>query len=654
MPGKRPGGRWTALAAALLPLAGLAQRVDENAVTAADDAFGTTVGAQVIGLYDSEHVRGFNPRAAGNIRIEGLYFDQQTFVTNGCVVVEQNVKVGLAAQSFDNPSPTGVVNFTLHPAGPRNAGSVLLSRGPFLMTSIQLDGQHELPGHAAAAGLCLHKFLNYDIDFAHRSHSEEMSVVLTGTPRAGLEATAFWGLVQGNEHYMLPFVYADPAGDFAIPGLDLQRLPAQRWTRYSWRELTAGAMLRTTGGGPWSLEAGLFESQERDGVGYNDLLFDLHPDRTATHVLDVAPPLRVDSLSGEIRLAHVTTGRGHLRQWLFTLRGRNFSRNFGGDAVPETPYLGFNSPRVSIDSYGPVPEPALLFHPELASEDRVRQLALGVAFEERWAGRGSFAIGVQRMAYRRSIEPQLATPGAAAITDHATPLLTNFRFTADASRRLLFYGSYTRGLEDSAMAPENATNHGESPPATSTWQVDAGARFAPRPTVQLLLGAFEIRKGYYNLDAQRHYGLLGQNRHRGLEASATVNGGQGLTAVLGAVWLRPTVLLTGGGALTPVGPVPLLLDVNLDYAPPTWGPWALALEWRRVSSRQWAPTSGELPPYAVLSLTGRFKFTLLGHACIARLDALDLNDATDPQLMATGAITPEKGRRFGLTLASDF
>ena len=60
--------RWLPAAvalAALAPMHAYAQRADENAVTAADDAFGTKVGSQSIGLYDSEHVRGFSPRAAG-------------------------------------------------------------------------------------------------------------------------------------------------------------------------------------------------------------------------------------------------------------------------------------------------------------------------------------------------------------------------------------------------------------------------------------------------------------------------------------------------------------------------------------------------------------------------------------------------------------
>lgn len=51
------------------------RRASENVVTEAEDAFGFSVGRESIGLYSSSNVRGFSPLAAGNVRIEGLYFD---------------------------------------------------------------------------------------------------------------------------------------------------------------------------------------------------------------------------------------------------------------------------------------------------------------------------------------------------------------------------------------------------------------------------------------------------------------------------------------------------------------------------------------------------------------------------------------------------
>src|SRR5579859_3184302 len=59
-----------------------AQRTDDNAVTAASDAFGNTVGFQTIGLYSPTNARGFNPTQAENLRIEGLYYDQQITYSN--------------------------------------------------------------------------------------------------------------------------------------------------------------------------------------------------------------------------------------------------------------------------------------------------------------------------------------------------------------------------------------------------------------------------------------------------------------------------------------------------------------------------------------------------------------------------------------------
>ena len=59
----------------LMSQAALAQRSSEDAVAEALDAFGTGVGRETIGLYSAGNARGFSPIQAGNLRIEGLYFN---------------------------------------------------------------------------------------------------------------------------------------------------------------------------------------------------------------------------------------------------------------------------------------------------------------------------------------------------------------------------------------------------------------------------------------------------------------------------------------------------------------------------------------------------------------------------------------------------
>jgi hypothetical protein len=54
-----------------------ARHASDHPVTAIDDAYGLRLGLESVGLYNPGLVRGFNPQAAGNVRIDGLYFDRQ-------------------------------------------------------------------------------------------------------------------------------------------------------------------------------------------------------------------------------------------------------------------------------------------------------------------------------------------------------------------------------------------------------------------------------------------------------------------------------------------------------------------------------------------------------------------------------------------------
>src|SRR5262245_25302040 len=86
------------LAAACLAMQpALAQRTDDNATQESDDAFGRSVGNESIGIYDDGEVRGFSPIDAGNVRIEGLYFDRLSDPTQR-LIDGSAVRVGIAAQ----------------------------------------------------------------------------------------------------------------------------------------------------------------------------------------------------------------------------------------------------------------------------------------------------------------------------------------------------------------------------------------------------------------------------------------------------------------------------------------------------------------------------------------------------------------------------
>src|SRR5436190_1605517 len=76
---------------------------DRNAIQAASDAFGVSVGIEKIGVYTNDQVRGFSPTIAGNLRIDGLYFDQVGEL-NKRLTDRSTIRVGIAAQAYPFPA----------------------------------------------------------------------------------------------------------------------------------------------------------------------------------------------------------------------------------------------------------------------------------------------------------------------------------------------------------------------------------------------------------------------------------------------------------------------------------------------------------------------------------------------------------------------
>src|SRR3546814_4056402 len=74
-------------------------------------------GGEVLGIYNPNSVRGFSPIDAGNVRLEGLYFDRQgEFSTR--LVEGSRIRVGPSAAGYAFPAPSGVVDYNFRPRGP--------------------------------------------------------------------------------------------------------------------------------------------------------------------------------------------------------------------------------------------------------------------------------------------------------------------------------------------------------------------------------------------------------------------------------------------------------------------------------------------------------------------------------------------------------
>src|SRR5882724_9943023 len=634
---------WLFAMASLVTLPAIAQRTDDNAVTAASDAFGNTVGFQTIGLYGPINVRGFNPAQAENLRIEGLYYDQQVTYSNPFLFSRSDIRVGIAAQSYSFPSPTGIVDYKLRTPGDAPLFSVLLTHGPLNMATAEVDAQYPLVKDVLGVAFSVARWNNFDYNYARTSGNVGFSLLLRIRPDERSEILPFVGYTQNGEHQILPTVYAD--GLSPLPVFNEQQLLAQDWTSWGWNQLTAGVIAKTALGSSWRVTAGVFRSLAPNSQNFNDLLLGPTAGGIADHILDVTPPLRQGSYSGDLRLTRLSVDGAHQRELTFDVRGRIVERDYGGDSI-----LGLGS--VSIYRTEHFPPPLLEF--SALSLNQVRQVGVGASYNERWKGVGTLSLGVLETEYRRTLEIP-GSPGSAKRTSQVLPTAS---FTLDAGKHATAYASYTRGLEDSANAPTSAVNRGEPVPATPTWQVDGGLRVAPRNDLELLLGVFKVHKTYFNVDAAGRYRPLGDISSRGVEGSATLSALDGLKVVAGLVLLRPEVErqtpASGGTGTVPVGPVPRTINVNVDYAPARWGRWAAALQWTSLSSRVVTNNDQvELPPLSTLNVGARYRLRLFSRPCSARLDVANVTDETGLTISSLYLVFPVLRRNYTLTLATD-
>ena len=114
-------------------------RTGDNAITQAEDAFGFSVGRETIGIYSANSARGFSPTSAGNVRIDGLYFDPQNPLAS-TVSDSSSIKVGLSAQGYPFAAPSGIVDYSLRQLDNRSAASIIVNADAYGSYGVEVDG----------------------------------------------------------------------------------------------------------------------------------------------------------------------------------------------------------------------------------------------------------------------------------------------------------------------------------------------------------------------------------------------------------------------------------------------------------------------------------------------------------------------------------
>lgn len=593
------------------PAPAMAQRAGENAVSSAQDAFGTSVGNERVGLYSPFSARGFSPVQAGNVRINGLYFDYQADI-NQRLTSGNNVRVGLTAQGYPFPAPTGVADFSLRLPGGDAVASTVVGIGPFGGPRVEVDAQLPITGTlgiAAGAGI------NQE-GLAAGGDRRVLSAAVVGRwrPAENLEIIPFWSVQDESSVDALPIIFT--AGAFLPPEIERRRYFGPKWAQNEGSDYNYGA-LTTFNLGDWTLRGGAFRSIAHDQHNFTPVYLNTTPEGEADRAVISEQERRFASSSGELRLTRQLIEGDRLHLIHLMTRGRIRDRRYGGGQT-------FNLGRGAIDEPIVAPEPTFKLGPQ--TTDQVRQLTGGLGYEGRWRGVGELSLGIQRTFY----EKEVIRPSGPLPVTKASPWLFNGTLSLFASSDLVFYAGYTKGLEESPVAPSIAVNSGEAPPALLTEQVDAGLRYAITKDLRLVAGVFDVRKPYFALDPDLVFRQLGEVRNRGIETSLAGQITKRLSVVVGTVFLDATV---SGDAVDlgligprPVGSVGRTVTGAVNWTVPWLEGLSLDLTYEGTSDRITSKETLVIPARYVASLGGRYRFDMFDKPATFRAQLASANN----------------------------
>ena len=626
------------------PQVAFAQRTNDNVVTSSGDAFGRAIGSERIGLYSTEDVRGFSPIEAGNARIEGLYFVQAD--RPGARTVEGSaIRVGISAQGYPFPAPTGIVDYRLTLTGRESslsATGAVQAIGPSFVNS---EGKWAVSDQFGVYG-------GFGRGWVNRAEGGHHRIFILGgstvwRPRDGAMVALFGGYGGVDDEEATPVFF--PASGSLPPRIKRGRFLGQPWTGRSSRAATSGLIVKLPFG-DWRVEGGLFDSRRKVKAAYADLFTGVSSDgRVANRTVIADGNNDDDSLSGELKLVRrIATTARLLHTLTASARGRMLDRDFGG-----TQRIGLGRSTVLAPDFRAAP--VISLGPE--DKDRVRQFTLGLAYDVKLADKASLDVSLSRSQYRKTVDfANLATD---TLNVRDNPWLGNVSGTVRLSKRLTVYGGYVRGLEEAVIAPDIAVNRSEAPPAILTSQRDAGIRYAITPQLTFVGGAFLVRKPYFNIDSALRFRRLGNITNKGVELSLSGSLKPGLTLVAGSLFLDPRVsgvdVDAGRIGSRPIGSITRRTILNMDWrlrgGKSRWSfDFALESLSRRTGN---AANNIAAPPRETLNLSTRYRFTIGSAKALLRAQVQNATNDYGWQVSQSGGFTYSNPRNFSLELVVD-
>jgi iron complex outermembrane recepter protein len=625
-----------ALIAVALAVASSAQAQD-NAVKSAADAFGERVGTEQSGLYTEIQVRGFDLNDSGAYRIDDAYFSRAAAL-NDPVLAGVGVRVGVNAVRLAYPAPSGVVNYRLRQAGPVNELRFSVGLRDFGTQVVQGDGSFRRSRFSFAGGFVWRPVL-----------------VLTGGNEgraADIGGVAGWQIARSQRLRVFATLYHRRYdGDYAvIPSESAVPPSLRKLHQYSPSWANTGALSSNLGVlydaqvNGFALDVAAFRSVfDIAGSDYTLLSADAVGRATATTFRKPDNVRRSDSAEARVRRPFKAAGLVHL----VTTSARG-SRT----TVDLTSNLAIPLGAFDMRSNDP-PDGHELAWSGTRGSDEVEQVTASAGYGLAWSDRVQLRFGIHGTRYDKKVRSiaGVRTRGVTETTHHDVSAIVNL------TDRTAVFGSWVTGLEESGVAPTTAINRDEVLPPVEAQQFEMGVRRAITPRLTVIAALFDVTKPTHGFRADGSFALVGEVRHRGLEASIAGQVDARTSVVVGAVVFEPEV----SGPLVDAGVIGAqaagisrrIVNANIERRlGDRWSVDAALNYW----GARWADTANtfQTPAVATLNLGGRSRFETAGRPAELRVLASNLTGVQGYLVTRSGIFSPIAPRTVRALLTISF
>jgi iron complex outermembrane recepter protein len=620
-----------------LLLAAASAAAQDSAVKSAADAFGERVGTEQSGLYSETQVRGFDLNDSGAYRIDDAYFSRAAAL-NDPVLAGVGVRVGVNAVRLAYPAPSGVVDYRLRQAGPVN--ELRLGAG------LRDFGTQVLQGDASLR--------EGDFSFAGGFVWRPLWRLAQGYEGSGLDVggVGAWQITPDQRvRAFASMFHRGYDGDYAVVPSEAAVPPSlKRLHQYSpswaWTEAT----------------------NSNFGVLYDGRICGFAIDAAAFHsVFDIDTTDFTLISADAAGHASATTFRNPNRTKHSDSAEARVSRQFEAGDISHLATVSVRGGRTVVGLTSTLAIPLSDFDlrddeqpngQELAwsgtrGTDTVEQVTASAGYGLAWSDRVQLRSAIHRTRHEKNVMSiaGVRTEGVTETTLYNASLIFNF------TDRTAVFGSWVTGLEEAGVAPTSAINRDEVLPPVEAEQFELGVRHAITPELTFIGALFDVSKPTNGFRSDRSFGLVGEVRHRGVEASIAGNLDEKTRVVLGAVAFQPEVTgpLVDAGVVgsRPAGISHVIANANVERQ--LWSGWSMDASVSYAGER-WADTANtfKTPAVTTLGLGARNRFVLAGRQAEFRVLASNLTGVEGYWAAPTGLFSPIAPRTVRAMLTVTF